>query len=643
MSSITGKVLTIDISTGELEESSISDETLLQLLGSRGINARILWDLAAPDVLPLSPESALIFGAGTLNATAAPSAGRLTLTFKSPATGRYFKSSAGGHFGPAMRRAGISNLVVRGRAERPVYLFIDDGKIDIRDASSLWGKDARSTTRLIREELKDGNVQVACIGPGGENGVVFAGVMFSTYNIAARGGGGAVMGCKNLKAIAVRGSKSVPVKNPEAFLKSCIRYRQRLAQDHGAQALYKYGTAGLVDLANEARALPSYNFKEVRIPNADRLGGYHLEKAGYLTGRVGCSSCTISCHRFTRIRSGPYAGTYSAGPEFETASALGSGCGISDTEILLKANELCNLYGLDTISTGAVIQWAMECYERGILSDVEIGFPLGWGDGERMLQMIENIALRKGFGDLLAKGLKQAAQNVGRGSEDFAVQARGLEQSRVDTRVKKGNALAFAVNPRGPDHLHSQVIAENGRTPEAVALIEKITGDRKYASALLSDKRAEIVRWHEDCYAATDSLGFCSFATTLAYAITPSAMAEMFHLASGFDMSEKSLLEGGERIVVLEHSYNVREGLHRQDHTLPKRLMSEPVKEGPGEGHRNSPEELNRMLDEYYTLHDWDPATSWPTRRCLERLGLAEVYAVLKAIGKTSESQRSVR
>lgn len=633
MGGFLGDLLYFDLSTGEARREIIKNRVIPRLLGGRGLNAQILWDMMGAKEDPLSARSPLIFGAGALNATAAPSAGRLTLTFKSPATGGYFKSSVGGHFGASLRRAGISCLVVTGRAEKPVFLFIDDGQVKLENAEDIWGQDVRTSTREVKQRLKDSRVEVACIGQAGEKKVAFAAVMFSTYNAAGRGGGGAVMGSKNLKAVAVHGTGRVEIKHPAAFSEACINYRKLLARDTAAQGLYNFGTAGLVDLNNEARVLPCYNFRRGTIPNASMIAGYHLEEAGYLKRRLGCSSCTVSCHRFTRIERGPYSGCYSAGPEFETASSLGSGCGITETEVLLRANELCNLYGLDTISTGAVIQWAMECFEQGIFHEKDLGGPLKWGDGKRTLDLIHDIANKRNFGKLLAKGLKRASEEVGKNSADFAVQARGLEQSRIEVRVKKGNALAFAVNPRGPDHLHSQVTSENARTPEAVALIEKITGHSKYAKPNLVEKRAEIVRWHEDCYAVTDALGFCSFATTMAYAISPSIMARLLELASGVSLGEHQILKAGERIVVLEHCFNVREGLTRRHHVLPKRMMSEAVAEGPWKGLFTSENELNRMLDEYYTLHGWEKRTARPTKKSLRSLGLNKVAKELEEMG----------
>lgn len=634
MKELIGDVLVIDLGKNKVERSSIPNEWLENYLGGRGINVRFLWDFVEPNVHPLSPENVLIFGAGTLNATVAPSSGRMVVTFKSPATGMYFNSSVGGHFGPALREAGISFLILRGKADKPIYVFIDNGQVYFKDASAIWGRDVRFSTNAIRKDLGDKEIQIACIGPAGENGVIFSGIMFSTYNAAARGGSGAIMGSKNIKAIAVKGTKHIPIFKSREFHSACLKYRKLLAKDQMSVLLWKYGTAGIIDLVNKAKVLPSFNFRKVYLKDAFRLSGDYLEKAGYLTRRVGCSGCTTSCHRFTRVKSGPYAGTYSAGPEFETMSALGSGCGITDTEVALKLNELCNLYGLDTISTGSVIQWTMECFEKKILSAKDLGGSLVWGDGPRVIQLIEDIVKRKGVGDLLAQGLRSASEKVGQGSDAFAVQARGLEQSRADTRARKGYALAFAVNPKGPDHLHTQCMAESARTPEAVRLIEKITGDRKYASPYLLEKRAEIVKWHEECYAATDALGFCSFATTAAYAVSPTAMAEIFRLASGIDMSEKRLMEAGERTVVLEHSFNVREGLSRKEHTLPRRLMEDPIPEGPAKGLRNSKEEMDKLLDDYYSLHDWDTQTSWPTKKCLDRLGLKIVIHDLENRGK---------
>jgi aldehyde:ferredoxin oxidoreductase len=323
------------------------------------------------------------------------------------------------------------------------------------------------------------------------------------------------------------------------------------------------------------------------------------------------------------VDKGRFAGAASGGPEYESMSALGSGCGVTDTAAVIRANELCNIYGLDTISTGSAIQWAIESYQKGAFSREDVdGLDLRWGNGEVVVELVRRIGLREGIGDLLAEGVKRASERVGDETYKWAVHAKGLEQSRVDTRSAKSYALAFAVNPRGPDHLMTETYAEFGVTQEARKLIAKIAGDEKCANPLLTDKRAEIVRWHEDAYAATECLGLCVFTSTAAYAVTPENMAKMLSLALGVPVSEEALMQAGRRVVTLERCFNVREGATRAGDLLPWRLMHEQVPSGPNTGRLTSPKELNLMLDRYYELHGWDKAKACPTPETLRALGL---------------------
>jgi aldehyde:ferredoxin oxidoreductase len=552
-----------------------------------------------------------------------------------------------------LKFAGYDCLIVHGRAATPVYLWINDGQVEIRDARHLWGKDVRETTRLLHEEVGDPLAQVAVIGQGGENLVLFAAIMVSFYNAAARGGAGAVMGSKKLKAVVVRGHGSVRVADSKEFYRSCQVAIKNSYEDATAKFAHLYGTAGSVPMVNEARAFPSYNFRRGYIEGAEKIGGPYLAESKYLKRRLGCNACIFCCHRYCEIQEGKYAGCYTGGPEYETMSALGAGCGSIDLEVVTKANELCNIYGLDTISTGNLIQWAMECYEKNIFSKRQLGgLRLEWGNGEAIVEMVRRIAHRQGLGNLLAEGVKRASEKIGRGSEKWAIQAKGLEQSRVETRAAFGYALAFAVNPRGPDHLHSETIAEFGTRPGGRRLIKKITGDEKYANPRLIEKRAEIVRWHEDCFAATDSLGLCAFINTSRFGVDPQQMADMFSAAIGRRVTEEELMKAGRRILTLEKCFNVREGATRADDALPWRLMNEPLEslargqdvvkamEGKPSPEDftpiNSPEMLNRMLDEYYELHDWDKKTSWPYRETIEKLDLPEVIQELEPKGKIS-------
>lgn len=617
-------ILHVDLTSGRIKTETIPLADVVKYLGGRGISAKLLYQRLEPKIDPLGPDNLIIFAPGTLAGTSAPASGRTSVTCKGPATGLYLKSSFGGHWGATLRYAGWNYLVISGAAAKPTYLWIDDDRVEFRDAARLWGHGTRATESLIKQELGDEDIQVAVIGPAGENRCYFADIMVSRYHAAGRGGAGAVMGSKNLKAIAVRGSKGVRVARPQEFFELTARIRQELSQDSGTKILSAYGTSGSIPALNEIHMLPAYNFRYSHIEGAERLSGQYLVSEGYLTGRVACHGCSTGCHRYVVNRTGPFGGVDDSGPELETVMALGAECGITDTEAVLKANQLCNDYGLDTISTGHVISWAMECYEKGMIPPERAeGLELRFGNAEAQLELIRRIAFREGLlGDLLAEGTQRASAEVGGDSWQWAIQAKGLEQSAVDTRVAKSYALAFAVNPRGPDHLMTETYAEFGVTPEARQLIKKLCGDEKYANPLLTDKRAEIVRWHEDAYAATECLGLCVFSSTAAYAVNPANMAAMMSLALGVEISEEELMLAGRRVVTLERCFNVREGATRESDVLPWRLMHEPVSSGPNAGFVTSPEELAMMLDQYYELHGWDKATARPTAETLKALGL---------------------
>ena len=333
-----------------------------------------------------------------------------------------------------------------------------------------------------------------------------------------------------------------------------------------------------------------------------------------------CSSCPIGCHKHSKVTKGKYAG-HSGGPEYETLASLGSGCGITNTEAVLKGNELCNDYGMDTISTGAIIAWLMECKQRGVLDENDVeGMDLTWGNEVTMVKLINQIARRKGIGELLARGTEKAAEAIGHNSWKWAVQVDGLEQSRVDTRGAKAYALAFAVNPRGPDHLHAQPQAEFGRHPAARELVRKLLGSEKYCEGSSTEGKPQIVRWHEDIFAVSDSLGICSFATTTSYVIDSENLSLLLKAVSGIDYTVDQLMECGKRIVVLERCINAREDPKRKD-ILPWRMMHDPVSEGPRKGMVNSPDELDEMLDKYYRLIGYDHKGQ-PTQELIAELGL---------------------
>lgn len=632
-SSVLADILRVDLTSQTVQRRPFTKEMAREYIGGRGLNASILWDHSKPGDDPLGPENTLIFGTGIMTGTFAPCSGRVSVTCKSPATNLYLKTNVGGSWGGALRFSGHSTLVIKGVSEKPVYLWIDDDQVEFRDAAHLWGQDVRRVDSLIKSELEDRNISIAAIGPGGENQVAFAAIMMSIYSAAGRGGAGAVMGSKNLKAIAVRGTQAVEVAEPDAFEAIVAKTWEGLCKQSGALDMHLYGTSAAVTPLNETHNLPTKNFQKGYFENAYDISGEGLIDKGYLKRRVACYSCVLGCHRYTEIGDGKGFMEYSGGPEYETFASLGSGTCVADTETVLRANCLCNIYGLDTISTGGVIQWLQECHQRGLDFDHD-GLSLEWGKGDEMLELIRKIAFREGIGELLSKGVKSAAEIMGQESYKWAIQAKGLEQSKVDTRSARAYALAFMVNPRGPDHLMTQTEAEFGETPENIELIKKITGNTELADPLKSEGRAEIVRWHEDCYSVTDSMGFCAFTTTSLTFITPEIMARLYSAALGETMSEAEIMHLGRKIVTLEKCFNVREGATRKEDVLPWRMMNEKTPHFSEKAAINSFEIMNPLLDQYYQMHGWDLKTSWPTREALNSLGLSNVADELASICK---------
>jgi len=492
----------------------------------------------------------------------------------------------------------------------------------------VWGKSIFSTNKILHDNINE-DIAVASIGPAGENLVKFACIMSSYYSAFGRGGAGAVMGSKKLKAVVIAGGKGrVRIAQPVRFKQTVEEAREAIYRDSKAERLYRYGTAGSIARMNQARLLPSYNFQRSHIDEIADLDSQSWEEKGYLRGRIGCTSCILSCHRFTSVATGSHAIKYSGGPEYEAISALGTGCGVNDFSAVHEANAICNDMGLDTISTGAVIQWAMETFQKGLLGKEAVdGIDMRFGSKAAITTLPRLIAMREGIGDLLAEGTKVAAQEIGGESWKWAVQARGLEQSRVETRGAYAYALSFAVNPRGPDHLHSECLAEFGATPEAQELIERITGSKKYAMPNMTEKRAEIVRWHEDIFAVSDSLGLCAFTTTSTYGLDESICARLFRYATGVDIGAPEIMLVGRRIVTLERCYNLTEGMRGLLDQLPWRIMNERQRDLFPDRAIVSGDMLQSMLTEYYKLHGWD-SNGIPTKLALAQLGLLPLVEV---------------
>lgn len=633
------RVLWLDLSTGKHDVEEIDGRMVVDFIGGRGIASMIVSRDLPSDVDPLSPENIIAIAPGVLVGTIAPTAGRTTIVFKSPATGMFFKTNMGGEWGAELRYAGYDLIALRGKAAHPSYILITDNMIEMRDASKYWGLDVLETVQQVCKDAKLPRLSVSCIGPAGERGVKYAAFM-SSSSAAGRGGLGAVFGSKNIKAIAVSGNTPLEVADVIAFNEECTRVRNAIAVDPRCHYYGNYGTAGGVIGTNEANALPSYNFREGCVADAYSISGQCLTECGYLVRRESCFACTIACKRHTRTKE-RYLGIETIGPEYESIAALGSCCGVTDMDTILKANAMCNLYGLDTISTGVAISWAMECFEKGLIkpSDVE-GLRLEWGDSAAVITLIKMIAFRQGLGDILAEGVRIAAKIIGGDSWKWAIEAKGLEQAGTDTRVAKAYALAFATNPRGPDHLYGQPMAEYGITPEARAVVKKITGSDKYADPIINSKKPEIVEWHENVFAITDCLGLCSRATLSTYAVTPEMMARMYSTALGVKVDGDDMFEAAKRIINVERCLTIRNGGGRSHDTLPWRLMNEE-RQTPRGLQVNSHEELDGMLDHYYEIRGWEKASGWPKSETLKEMGLDKEIEQLEKLGRCNNDGKN--
>lgn len=625
-----GKILHVDLSSRKVWKESLDEEMARTYVGGRGINARLLWDGVKADTDPLGPENLLVFGAGPLIGTTAPTGSRTSLAFRSPLTNRYAKGSGGGFWGAQLRFAGYDHLVIHGAAETPVYILIDNDRIEIRDAAKLCGLAISATCKAVVAELGMPDLEVAAIGPAGENLVKYANIMLSAGYSIGRGGGGAVMGSKNLKAIAVRGTGSLKIADPARFKEAAKAVHRAVAKDPFAQGLYMFGPSGFVGAWDQMEILPTRNWQQGRIEGVELLTGQTFVEKGYLRARGSCSACTIGCRRNLKITSGRFAGTTCLTIEHEQSTDFGANVGVADTEALIAASGLANELGLDCASTGTTIAWAMESVQRGVLSKKDVdGLDMTWGNADAVIAMIKKIANREGIGDLLAEGLVRASERVGKDSWKWAVVSGGLEHPGMDVRGSKGYALGNAVNPRGGDHCTSAPVAEYGLTPDGIELIKEITGDAQYANPVLYDKRAEIVRWHEDVYVAVDSLGVCTFASLCAVGFTPELMAELYSAGTGIPLDVEDLMTLGWRVVSLERAFNMRDGLDRRDDQVPYRFQHDPVQSGLYKGEVVSPEKFDEMLDEYYTLREWDVATGRPTTATLNKLGLRDVAEAL--------------
>jgi aldehyde:ferredoxin oxidoreductase len=615
-----GTILRVDLTHGTLRRHPTEEHLARAFLGGRGLNVKRLWDELPAHTDGLSPANLLIFGVGPLVGTTFPGGARFNVSGMSPQTGILGDSNAGGFFGPELKFAGYDQIIIQGRAQHPVYLCIRDDAVELRDAQRLWGLDVWDTTAAIQQELGDANIQVAAIGQGAENGVRFAGVFANLVRAAARTGMGTVMACKNLKAVAVRGTGSFPVADLSRF-KEIIECLDGIIFDHPEYEIrYRLGTTKLIRALDGIGGLPTRHFQRGRFEHADAVSGETIE-ALYKVKSKACFACTIPCSRFLVVDDPRFPDLRLEGPEFEPLAGFTARVGNGDLALGLKCVDLANRYGLDAITLSEVIAWAMECYQCGLISREEAdGLDLTWGCGETILALIHKVARREGFGDLLADGVRRAAKRLGRGSEEIALHGKGLELFQADVRSIKAYGLGNAVSSRGADHLRSEPWFEFSNDPEE--------GIRRYgipetAFRLEYKGKGLVVKHFEEMAAISDATGVCKNTYNNMEVLDWEGTAELLQAATGWDVDGEEVRQIGERIVNLERLFIAREGITRRDDTLPRRFLEEPLPEGSGPS-TGSLLELEPMLDEYYRARGWDVATGWPTKEKLQELGLHE-------------------
>ncbi|MFW9834951.1 MAG: aldehyde ferredoxin oxidoreductase family protein [Candidatus Thorarchaeota archaeon] len=582
-------ILYVDLTDKRIRREPIPAHLFKQYLGGRGLGVKLVYDSVTPETEPLSPDNMLVFAVGPSTATRIPTAGRFVVITKSPTTGTIFDSHAGGYFGAQLRRAGFAAVVFQGKSDTPVYLWINDDVVEIRDASKIWGKDVNDTTDQLLKET-DEKAQVACIGPAGENLGLMAAIMTDKHRAAGRGGVGAVMGSKNLKAIVAKGSGEVGVHDQER-LNAAVERARRLIKKNAVtnKSLPVYGTPVLVSVANELGMLPTNNFQEGTFNDADGVSGEKLLER-FSAGTYHCHGCPIGCGRVSLIK-----GEKIGGPEYESLWALGPQCGISDLEWIAIANDRCNHLGLDTISTGSTIGAAMELVQRG-----KLDAPLRFGDTTGILELIEDIAYKRGLGAEMSEGSKRFTQRYG--APELAMQVKGLELPAYDPRGAQGHALGYATSNRGGCHLRSYLIG-----PEVLGSPVLVDRDRP-------DGKADLVMLYQDISAAMDCMVVCRFTN---FAWTVDDYADMISACTGLDLSGRDLLRVGERIYNLERLFNLREGFTAKDDNLPPRFFK-PLPEG---GSRNRVVHLEEMMKEYYKLRGWDKEGR-PTKDTLKKLDI---------------------
>jgi aldehyde:ferredoxin oxidoreductase len=616
-----GKILRVDLTRGGISEEDIREDWAKKFIGGAGLATRYLYNEVTKGVDPLGPENLLIFMTGPLTGTSSASASRYSVVAKSPLTGIWGHGNSGGSFGPALKQSGYDGVIFQGISPKPVYLRIIDGKPELCDAAHLWGKTVPESEDWIQKD-SDQKATIASIGPGGENLVRYAAIMNNRHRAAGRCGLGAVMGAKRLKAIACAGRAPINLANKGLFSEIAKKQIDLLNESMLKVGFESYGTNMVSDMVNIRGGYPTRNWQNAVFDRIEEVNGQALTDRVFIKG-VSCFACPIACGRRTEIKEGLWKGYNGEGPEYETVNTFGAMCGVADLKAITMANYLCNEYGLDTISAGSTIAFAMECYEKGILNkEISGGLEMKFGDEKLVVDLVPKIARREGIGDLLAEGTKRVSETLGQGSDHFAMHVKGLELPAYDPRAAKITGLGYVTANRGGDHITAYV-----QGPTFIDVPFLIVEDSKIEDPFVANpKEAKVVVDLENALTMFDCIGACKFMGIL---LPAEDYVDLIATATGWDLGVDDFRKCGERIYNLMRAFCVREGITRKADTLPKRLMEDPLPDGPAKGMVIEKDTLEMLKDSYYEIRGWDKETGKPT---IERLKDLELDDLVKDI-----------
>ena len=605
-----GKLLRVNLTERKVETQDLDAQIFEKYIGGVGIGAKILYEETGPDTDPLGPDNVLVAFTGPYTGTMVPSSSRHHVMARSPLTGIFGETNVGGSWGVHFKRAGFDGIAVTGKADAPVYLWIHDDGVEIRDAQPVWGKDSYDSAAWLKGETTE-KATCAVIGPAGEKLAKIAGIphIGSIVRAAARTGLGAVMGSKNLKAMVAFGKKDISIANTDSFqenVKSILSHVKEATETFG-----KYGTSGGIDNYEKIGNFPLQNWKGSRWEGAAKISGVAMHDT-ILTGRKACLMCPIACGRHIKITEGPYAPLDCEGPEYESIGTLGGECLVDDLAAICKANELCNRYGLDTISTGSVIAFAMEAYEKGIISNKDTdGVELVWGSGEALVEMVHKIGKREGIGELMGEGSKRMAEALGKNAVEFAIHVKGLEPSAHDPRRFFSQGLSYATAARGACHNASW------SHPYELALSMTEIGIPEPQDAYQVEGKAEFTAKLQDLMTMMDTLVICRF-VQIGKAVNVTNMVDWFNMITGRDLDVGEFMKAGEMIFNLKRLYNTRLGISRKDDFLPPRFLTRNRKH---EDLTNQLPPLGQLLSDYYEYRGWSEE-GIPTPDKVAELGL---------------------